>query len=207
MNPTRENGIRHRRAELDAMNYRRAGSADWSAILALQEANLFDNLGEEERTQGFLLVRFRPDEFSTMNGGGAVVVAEHAQAIAGYACASTQDFNAAVPVIAAMMAAFPRVSFLGRPLQSPGTVIYGPVCVDRPYRGKGVFRGLIATLKQELRGRYDVAAAFIAKSNSRSLAAHVDGLGMTIVGDFEFDDRSLWIVAFGIPPEAAACHA
>lgn len=188
------------------MNYRRVCSTDWNAILALQEANLFDNLGEEERAQGFLSVRFQQDEFSAMNAGGAVVVAEQAEGIAGYACASTQEFNAGVPVIAAMMAAFSRVSFLSRPLQSPRTVIYGPVCVDRRHRGKGVFRALIDTLKQELRGRYDTAAAFIAKSNSRSLAAHVDGLGMTIVGDFEFDGRSLWIVAFGIPPQAVACH-
>jgi GNAT superfamily N-acetyltransferase len=188
------------------MNYRRANSADWDAILALQEANLFDNLGEGERAQGFLSVRFRGDQFSDMNDGAAVVVGEHVQGILGYACASTQGFNARVPIIRAMIAAFPRLSLLGRPLQSPGTVIYGPVCVDRGYRGKGVFRRLIDTLKQELRGRYHTAAAFIAKSNTRSLAAHVDGLGMTIVGDFEFDGRSLWIVSFAIPPEAVACH-
>lgn len=188
------------------MNYRRASDADWGAILELQEANLFHNLTEEERAQGFLSVRFPRDRFIEMDGGGAVVVAEDAGRIAGYACASTQAFNARVPIIAAMMEVFPGLSFLGRPLQSPATVIYGPVCVDSRYRGKGVFRGLVDALKQELRGRYETATAFIAKSNVRSLAAHVEGLGMAIVGDFEFDGRSFWIVAFGIPPEAIVCH-
>jgi len=44
------------------------------------------------------------------------------------------------------------------------------------------------------------------RSNARSLAAHVDGLGMSVVGEFEFDAEPYWIVAFCIPPEAIACH-
>ncbi|MGH8631559.1 MAG: GNAT family N-acetyltransferase [Burkholderiales bacterium] len=181
------------------MNYRRAGENDWSEVFTLQEANLAWNLSAEDRAGGFLSARFSGEQFQAMNTGGAVVVARDSETLAGYAYASTQAFNAGVPIIAAIMEAFARLSLLGRPLQSPATVIYGPVCVERAYRGKGVFHGLIATLKQELRGRYETAAAFIAKSNARSLAAHVQGLGMAIVGDFEFDGSSFWIVAFGHP--------
>ena len=188
------------------MNYCRACDDDWNAALALQDANLAWNLKDEDKASGFLSARFSRRQFEAMNAGGAVVVARDSNRFAGYACASTQAFNAKVPIIAAMMEEFPRLIFLDRPLRSPATIIYGPVCVDHALRGKGVFRGLIETLKRELRGRFETAVAFIAKSNRHSLAAHVDGLGMTIVGDFQFDGRSYWIVAFGIPPEAVACH-
>jgi hypothetical protein len=188
------------------MNFCRARNDDWIALLALQEANLSWNLTDEDKTRGFLSARFSRRQFEAMNAGGAVVVARDSNRFTGYACASTQAFNAKVPIIAAMMEEFPRLTFLDRPLRSPATIIYGPVCVDHAYRGMGVFRGLIDTLKRELRGRVEIAVAFIAKSNRHSLAAHVDGLGMSIVGDFQFDGRSFWIVAFAIPPEAVACH-
>jgi hypothetical protein len=42
--------------------------------------------------------------------------------------------------------------------------------------------------------------AFVAKDNQRSLAAHIDGLGMTIAGDFVFNDKQYWILAFHVPP-------
>jgi hypothetical protein len=62
-----------------------------------------------------------------------------------------------------------------------------------------VLRGLIAGLKAELAGQFDVAAAFISKANSRSLAVHADGLGMGVLGDYAFEAGRYWIVAFGIP--------
>jgi hypothetical protein len=190
----------------DPVNLRRAQRADWDRMLSLQEANLVWNLDEGQRSRGFLSARFSGEDFRAMNDSGAVVVAQDGDALAGYACASSREFNANVPIIAAMMQELGRLSFLGRALHTPATIIYGPVCVDHAYRGKGVFRGLIGALKQELRGRFESAVGFIAKSNPRSLAAHVDGLGMSIVGEFRHAGAPLWIVAFGIPPEAIACH-
>jgi GNAT superfamily N-acetyltransferase len=188
------------------VNYCRAATGDWDAVLALQEANLAWNLGDEERASGFLSARFSRDQFGAMNESGAVVVAWHQDALAGYVCASTPAFNAGVPIVAAMIQELSSLSFLGRSLRSPATVIYGPVCVSQSHRGQGVFRGLIEALKRELRGHFDTAAGFIARSNARSLAAHVDGLGMGIVGEFDFEGKRYCIVAFGVPPEAVACH-
>lgn len=187
------------------MKFRRASAADWDGVLSLQEANLRDKLNEAQRAQGFLTVRFERAQFVQMDADAAVAVALDGARIAGYACASTQAFNAGVPVIGAMMAGFPKLSLSGKPLASPATAIYGPVCVDQRDRGHGVFGSLIQQLKNDLRGRFELAAGFIAKDNARSLAAHVDGAGMTLLGEFEFDGRGFWIVAFPIPPEAVSC--
>jgi len=99
-----------------------------------------------------------------------------------------------------MIAASGRLTYLGTTLIDARVCIYGPMCVDRASRGRGVHRGLIAELKAELAGQFDVAAAFIFKANSRSLDAHVDGLGMTVLGDYAFEAGRYWIVAFGIGP-------
>lgn len=186
------------------MRYRRAQDSDWAEVVALQDANLAWNLGEDEKKGGFLSARFTPEAFGEMNRDGAVVVAVESGRLAGYACCASRAFSARTPILQAMMREFPKLAYLGRPLGA-AACIYGPVCVARAYRGKGVFRGLVTQLKTEIRGRYEAAVCFIGKSNERSLSAHVDGLGMTILGDFKFEDKSYWIVAFGIPPEAISC--
>lgn len=189
------------------MKFRRATGSDFESILALQEANLHENLTEMQRADGFLSVRFTRDQFAEMNAGATVTVAEENNRIAGYACTSAQEFNVGFPLLAAMLGALPGLTCLGRSLDSPRSCVYGPVCVDRAFRGQGVFRGLIDQLKKELAGRYDCAVAFIAKDNARSLGAHVDGLGMSLAGEFEHAGKAYWIIAFGISPEAVSCVA
>jgi len=169
-------------------------------MLPLQEANLFDNLTPEQRRAGFLSARFSAAQFAEMNREEAVVVAEDHGGIIGYAGSAGVDFSRQFPILGAMIATFGRLTYLGTTLIDARVCIYGSVCVDRPSRGRGVLRGLIAELKAELAGPFDVAAAFISKANSRSLAAHVDGLGMTVLGDYVFEAGRNWIVAFGIGP-------
>jgi hypothetical protein len=68
--------------------------------------------------------------------------------------------------------------------------------VDRAHRGRGVLRGLFRTLLREISTRFDAGVAFVAEDNQRSLAAHVAGLGMQDVGEFEFTGRRYRILAF-----------
>ena len=187
------------------MRFRRATDNDYPGILTLQDANLFENLSEEARQEGFLSARFSAEQFERMNRDAAIVVAQDAGRIAGYACSAAVEDSRRYPILAAMIATFGRTTDPGMPLADTRACIYGPVCLERDARGRGVFRKLIHALKLELAGRYDIAAAFISKSNTRSLAAHVDGLGMTIAGEFEYAGKSYWIVCFGIPAADSAC--
>jgi L-amino acid N-acyltransferase YncA len=187
------------------MLFRRATDPDYAGILELQEANLFDNLSEEGRREGFLSARFSVEQFGQMNRDAAIVVAVDAGRVTGYACSASVKDSRRYPILSAMIETFGRTTFLGTVLADAKVCIYGPVCVDRAARGQGVFRKLIHTLKEELAGHYEIAAAFIAKSNARSISAHVDGLGMTLTGEFDFSRKSFWIVCFGIPAADLAC--
>ena len=181
------------------MHYRRLEDCDLPALLALQEANLFGNLTAEARRNGFLSARFSATQFGEMARDIAVMVALDGEDIAGYLCASSLAFNSRVPVLAAMIERFPHAHFLGRPLSAQRCFVYGPVCVAREHRGAGVLRGLYDALRRGIAGDYDAGTLFIDKGNPRSLAAHADGLGMALVGDFGFDNRSYWILAFAVP--------
>lgn len=187
------------------MIFRRLVPRDLPSLLELQEANLFENVPAAEHKDGFLSARFSADQFVQMNRDAVIAVAEDEGRIVGYACSAGVDFSRHFPILDAMIATFGRLTYLGTTLIDARVCIYGPACVDRAWRGRGVLRKLIANLKEELAGNFDVAAAFISKTNSRSLAAHVDGLGMTIAGDYAFEARRYWIVAFGIPRADLHC--
>jgi hypothetical protein len=187
------------------MIFRRLAPRDLPNLLELQEANLFGNLPTEQHKDGFLSARFAAEQFAQMNREAAVVVADDDGRIVGYACSAGVDFSRQFPILDTMIATFGRLTYLGTTLIDARVCIYGPVCVDRAWRGRGVLRGLIAGLKAQLAGQFDVAAAFISKANSGSLAAHVNELGMIILGDYVFDAGRYWIVAFGIPPADLAC--
>jgi hypothetical protein len=181
------------------MLFRRAVDADLPRILALQEANLLANLDAEQRSRGFLSARFSAQQFAHLARDVALIVAAEDAHLAGYMCAPSIAFNREVALLAAMIDTFPHTPFLGRPLAAQRCVIYGPVCVDSAYRGRGVLRGMYDTLRREIAGDYDAGVLFISRDNERSLAAHAQGLGMQLIGDFSFAERGYWILAFAVP--------
>jgi len=179
-----------------ALVFRRLSEEDYAGVLALQEANLYDSLSAAARRDGFLSARFSREQFARMDRDVGVLVARDAERVVGYLCASGVELNRQFPLLVAMIERYGEVSFHGRALADQKTFVYGPVCVDRAHRGRGVLRGLFRTLQRELGGGFDAGVAFVAEDNQRSLAAHVEGLGMHDAGGFEFKGKRYRILAF-----------
>ena len=179
-----------------ALLFRRLTDDDHAGILALQEANLFDNLSTEARQDGFLSARFTRDQLVQMDRDVGVLVACDVERVVGYVCASGVELNRQFPLLLAMIERYGEMRFQGRALADQKTFVYGPVCVDRAYRGRGVLRGLFRALLREIPAGFDAGVAFVANANQRSLAAHVAGLGMDDVGEFDFKGQRYRILAF-----------
>lgn len=180
-------------------DFRRAKPAEYSAILKLQAANYMANMSEDERKEGFLSAEFTPEQVSEMAQDLGIMTAFENQVLAGYLCAFRNDFNHGSPVLAKMFESYDRAQFDGKVLSSYETYVYGPVCIDRDYRRRGLLRGLYEAQKRDLAGRFDIGVAFVSRSNPHSLDAHVRGLGMTEVGHFEVKDNTYVILAFRVP--------
>ena len=183
------------------MEFRRAKLEDIPAILDVQAANFIDSLEDAERRGGFLSVEFTRHQLEEMASHVGIIVAAIGGRLAGYLCASSCEFNRPFPLLAAMMQQFDAIDYRDRSLASSRVFIYGPVCIDRAYRGRGLLRRLYETLQQEVVGRYDIGVAFVAEDNPHSLRAHMDGLGMAHVGEFVFSGKRYHILAFGVPGE------
>ena len=177
---------------------RRAGADDFPAILKLQSANYLPNLAPEDRIQGFLSAEFNPTQIAAIADDLGIMVAIDAGEIAGYLCAFRNEFEHSSPVLATMLRSYDRVHFAGRSISSYRSYIYGPVCIARDYRGRGVLRQLYEAQKKDLAGRFEAGVAFVSRSNPHSLQAHLAGLGMTDAGDFEVNGNVYAILAFSL---------
>jgi predicted GNAT superfamily acetyltransferase len=184
--------------------FRRAQPQDYPAILGLQSANFIANLSEEERKEGFLSAEFSREQVAEMakDLGTTIVIVDGK--LVGFLCAFRNEFDHGSPVIAKMLDTYDLIKFEGQPLSACHSYIYGPVCIDRACRRRGLLRGLYETQKQDLAGQFEVGVAFVSRSNPHSLNAHIAGLGMTEVGDFELKGNVYVILAFRLPPQSAS---
>jgi len=175
---------------------RLASPADYPAILALSEANQAGSLSPDERGQGFLSARFSLEQLAVLAKDMGILVACEGERVLGFLCALRLDWGERPPILQSMVAAFGEQRFRGRPLAEQRLFIYGPVCIDRPFRGRGVLRGLFQGLCRELRGRCEVGVAFVSAQNPHSLSAHTSGLGMERVGGFTHGGLDYHTLAF-----------
>jgi predicted GNAT superfamily acetyltransferase len=167
------------------VSYRRALPGDYAAILNLQSSNYIANLSPHEREQGFLSAQFTSEQTAQIAKDLGTIVAVIDDQIVGFVCAFRNEFETGSPVIAKMLESYDRMIFEGSALSSLRSYIYGPVCIAREHRGRGLLRGLYEAQKKDLAGQFEIGVAFVSRSNPHSLDAHVKGLGMTEVGDFE----------------------
>jgi predicted GNAT superfamily acetyltransferase len=170
-------------------------------LLRLQSENFIGNLSPEERKEGFLSDEFISRQVAELAEDLGTTVASVGGAVVAFLCAYRREFDHGSPVITKMLESYERVEFEGKALSSYNSYIYGPVCIDRAYRRRGVLRGLYEAQKRELAGRFEVGVAFVSRSNPHSLKAHVAGLGMTEVGDFELNRNVYVILVFRVPSD------
>src|SRR5918996_1668030 len=178
------------------VSYRRALLGDYTAILGLQSANYIANLSEEEQQRGFLSAQFTPEQTAQIAEDLGTIIAIIDGQVIGFVCAFRNEFETGSPVIAKMLESYDRFMFEARPLSAFKSYIYGPVCIGREYRGRGLLRGLYEAQIKDLAGQFEIGVAFVSRSNPHSLDAHVKGLGMTEVGDFECRGKIYVTLAF-----------
>jgi hypothetical protein len=99
-------------------------------------------------------------------------------------------------VVEAMLCCARATVHRGRALAQSRLFVYGPVCVARSHRGRGIARGLFGALRSSVTGRYDFGVTLVADANPHSLRVHVDGLGMDDAAQFEHAGRRYRLLVF-----------
>ncbi len=138
-------------------------------ILLLQQNNLSTSISEEEKKkEGFVTVQHNFEVLKKMNDNQPHIIAKDGIAVVGYTLCMTPDFSNYIPILKPMFEEIKK-----SPYHSIKFIVMGQVCIDKKYRGLGIFRGLYQKMKTELHEKYELLITEIATSNFRSLHAHI----------------------------------
>lgn len=179
------------------IQYTTAKTADLEGILQLQAANLPSVLNPEEiKSQGFVTLKHTPALLQRMNNLERHVIAKDQEQVIAYVLAMTKATQADIPELSGLFEQFDQVAYRQRLISSYRYLIVGQVCVDKAYRGQGVFDGIYAYYKEMYQPKYDFAITAIAASNLRSLRAH-QRIGFQPIHSFvEVDQKDWWMVVW-----------
>ncbi|MGB5378462.1 N-acetyltransferase family protein [Muriicola sp.] len=159
-------------------------------ILVLQEQNLATNLTEKEiEKEGFVTVTHTLDLLSKMNMVCPHIIAKDKGRVIGYALCMHPDFSREIPVLLSMFEQIREVV--------PKEQLYmvmGQVCIDKAYRGKGIFRGLYKTMKRSLNSSFELIVTEVDGRNQRSLNAHL-AIGFNTIKKYQSDGRDWYLIA------------
>lgn len=165
-------------------------------VMALLRANHADNLGEAERRDGFVTTNMTPEQMTALiaekNG---VTVAREGARVTAFALAAPWGFWSQWPFFRNMIRILGNYRFGGVTLTEENSYQYGPVCVDRDYRGRGVFERVFAASLRTMEDRYPIMVTFVNQANPRSYAAHSRKAGMATPGTFDCNGSHYYLMA------------
>ncbi len=170
---------------------------DIDGILSLQEKYLYRNLTEAERKNGFVTTPFTVDQVEEIIRQNGIFVAENENdTIIAYAFAGSWKYFEQWEIFNFMVARFPKLSFKGNKITTENSFQYGPVCIDKNYRGSGLLNLIFEEMRIEFFKKYSISVTFINKINAISTAAHTKKLGWEIIDEFQFNNNTYIGLAF-----------
>ncbi|MCH3949687.1 MAG: hypothetical protein LKE33_01940 [Acidaminococcus sp.] len=167
-----------------------------AGIRALLRANHISTIAEEDKKDGFVTTQLTEEQLEALitREKGITIAVDQGQVVA-FAMAAPWSFWKAWPMFLVMLDKLEQSSFDGRKLTEENTYQYGPICVAKAYRGKGVFEKVFYASLASMADRFPVMTTFINKINHRSYAAHVRKGHMTEVGTFDFNGNHYALMA------------
>ncbi|MFK8008960.1 MAG: GNAT family acetyltransferase [Saprospiraceae bacterium] len=180
------------------MDARIATTNDIHQVMALQKQNLFANLSEAEREDGFVTTPFTYTQIREIIGQKGLFVTEIDGKIIAYAFAGSWKYFSQWKMFKVMIASLPKLIFDGKRINTQNTFQYGPICIDNNYRGNGVLQALFEKMRLEMIKKYPISITFINKENKRSLFAHTQKLNWDIIDEFEFNNKTYLTLGFNM---------
>lgn len=167
---------------------------DLEEIIALQKANLAQNLTKEEiKSQGFVTVHHSYDQLKRLNDHEKHIIAKDNDTVVGYVLAMTHHSKSDLPILIPLFNAFEIILYKNKKIADYNYIVVGQVCIHKEYRGQGIVDNCYATYKKYYGDKYDFVITEIAAANQRSLNAH-KRIGFTEIHSYTAPDKEKWII-------------
>ena len=120
-----------------------------------------------------------------MQGYCPHILAKNGENIVGYALAMVPELRHDIPILV------PLFDLTEKLLPNSKYLVMGQICVDKPYRGRGIFSGMYRYYRDQLNKNYECLVTEVADENQRSLQAHLY-IGFEILHT-RVEDKVKWI--------------
>lgn len=179
------------------MEYRNATFKDIDAIAALQQKYHVSTIHEDDKKDGFVTTLFTNEQFEEIiEKENGLAIACDGEKIVGYAMAASWEFWSKWPLFQHMIKDLENTEYLGQILNMENSYQYGPICIDKGYRGSDVLLNLFEFSRQEMARRYPILITFINHINPRSYEAHTRKLGLDVIKDFQFNGNNYYELGY-----------
>lgn len=179
------------------MEFRNAKLEDIKKIIELQSKYHISTISEEDKPHGFVTTLFTEEQFKKLiEEENGLAIACDGDKIVGYAMAASWDYWSEWPLFQHMIMDLPNNTYLGQVLTTENSYQYGPIAIQKDYRGSDVLPSLFDFSRSTMEKRYPILITFINKINPRSLDAHVRKLGLDIIKEFQFNNNNYYELAY-----------
>ncbi len=173
-----------------------AQTIDIDGVLALQELYLVANLTETEKIDGFVTTPFTIPQLQEVIKKQELFIAKTDNTIIAYIFGGSWDFFKQWPIFDHMTSLLPTLEFLNFEITTTNSFQYGPICIHKEFRGKGLITPLFEFMRIHMFEKYPLALTFINKINIPSTKAHTKKLNWSIIDDFQFNNNDYFILAY-----------
>jgi GNAT superfamily N-acetyltransferase len=142
-------------------------------IHCLNKKNLKQNISKEEQEeQGFVTWLYSLHLLKQLHQQAPSVVVKDDDRVVGYSLTALKESRTFHPDLDSFFKQLDNVVYLDKPLAQHHFYCMGQICIDKEYRGKGVFQLLYQKHKKLYGSSFDFLLTEISTSNFRSLNAH-----------------------------------
>ena len=167
---------------------------DMEGVMALLKANHVSNMTEEEKKNGFVTTNLTEEQFVRLvEEEDGVTIAKDGDKIVAFALAASWDYWKEWPLFQYMIELLPQNTYNGETLSTTNSYQYGPVCVDKDYRGQGIFEQVFFASLANMEKRFPYMITFVNKVNPRSYAAHTRKALLDEVTQFSYNNNNYWM--------------
>lgn len=178
------------------MVFRNATKSDINEVIELQNKYLLVNTPEDERKNGFVTTPFTVGQIEEIIALDGLFIAEKDKKVIAYAFAGSWSYFAQWPIFPFMVSRLEQLRLGSEKITPENSFQYGPVCIEKSYRGSGLFQKLFEAMRIGMSQQYPIGVTFINKINNRSFEAHTRKLKMEVVDEFEFNNNNYYGLAF-----------
>jgi hypothetical protein len=186
-----------------------ATNEDIPGIIALHQANLVVNLNKTEKQGGFVTTALTVAQIEYVIQEKGLFVAQKNNTIIGFMVAADWIFFEQWPIFKHMIDLFPKLSYKNFSITTENNFQYGPVCIDRNFRGQGILQELFEFMRLHMLLKFPLSLTFINKTNIPSFKAHTEKLRWKVIDEFQFNANEYYVLAYDmqekkVPNEASS---